>query len=235
MSENRMSPIEYANEVLAVSLVPAQREVLMAAVEHRMLAVASGHKTGMTFAAAVLASWFYAEHTPSRVIIVDNQSQALIHSLLNLSSGRVDRSTFVYAPSDRQEWFAGLSASHRIGDAVLWSDTLILVDNAENVTDATMDAIEWCAKSGGVRVAMFGHLTGGAFVDIITGKRAGWRTMRMSSEDTPNVKAGKMVVPGLATLGWVMEKRNDWGPGYSEHPLYRSRILGELLPREFDA
>ena len=49
----------------------------------------------------------------------------------------------------------------------------------------------------------------------------------ISAFDTPNVKEGRVVIPGLVTRTWVEERRAEWG---EDSPLWYSRVLGEFPP-----
>jgi hypothetical protein len=49
--------------------------------------------------------------------------------------------------------------------------------------------------------------------------------MHISAFDTPNVLAGKAIVPGLVTLEDIENAREDWG---EDSPLWTSRILGQF-------
>ena len=52
-----------------------------------------------------------------------------------------------------------------------------------------------------------------------------YHTITISALDSPNVRAGRIVVPGLATAEWVEERREVWG---DDDPLFGSRVLGEF-------
>lgn len=225
MSDTIVSPIEFAREDLGLTLWRGQEDVLRAAAEVPRLAVVSGYKTGMTTVAAVLATWFYSTRPGARVVITSS-NHLLVNDVINKVPEHVDGNRLDYYPPCTPDRFAGLSA-----------DTLVVVDNAEAIADETMMAIDVAAHAG-ARVVMFGHATtvrGTLWHEIFCGA-CGWRwsTIRRSSEDTPNAVSGEKKIPGLATRGWIEEKRREWGPDYASHPLYRSRVLG-LFPVETDA
>jgi len=52
-------------------------------------------------------------------------------------------------------------------------------------------------------------------------------THRISAFDTPNVKEGREVIPGLVSKQWVEERRQEWG---EDSPLWYSQVLGEFPP-----
>jgi phage terminase large subunit len=102
---------------------------------------------------------------------------------------------------------------------------LYIVDEASGVSDEIFQAIEG-NRAGGARIVMLSNPTknSGEFFDAFHGKARYYRTVRMSSEETPNVVQGREVIPGLATREWIDEKRDEWGP---ESPLYKVRVKGE--------
>jgi Terminase-like family. len=101
---------------------------------------------------------------------------------------------------------------------------LYIVDEASGVDDAIFEAIEG-NRAGGARIVMFGNPTrnSGEFYEAFHGKAAHYRTITVSSEETPNVVEGREVVPGLATRDWVEEKRQEWG---ESSPMFTIRVKG---------
>ena len=51
-------------------------------------------------------------------------------------------------------------------------------------------------------------------------------TRRISSEESPNVKAGRIVIPGLATRDWIEEQLAEYG---LDSPFYKMRVLGQHI------
>lgn len=102
---------------------------------------------------------------------------------------------------------------------------LYLLDEASGIPDEIFEAIEG-NRAGGARLGMFSNPTKnqGEFYEAFTSKAKLYKTIRISSEESPNVIAGRVVIPGLATREWIEEKKEEWG----EHsPLYRVRVKGE--------
>ncbi len=107
---------------------------------------------------------------------------------------------------------------------------LYIPDEASGIDDAVFEAIEG-NRAGGARIVMFSNptRTEGEFYEAFHSKAAFYKTIRISSEETPNVKAGRVVVPGLATREWVDEKRLEWG---EDSALYKIRVKGEFVLNE---
>jgi len=63
-------------------------------------------------------------------------------------------------------------------------------------------------------------------------RSAQWKTFQISALDSPNVKTGKEIVPGLSTREWVRARTEEWG---KDTPAYQARILGEFPDESEDA
>jgi hypothetical protein len=64
----------------------------------------------------------------------------------------------------------------------------------------------------------------GEFYEAFYGKAHLYKTLRISSDETPNAVSGELLIPGLATREWVEEKKLEWG---ETSALYRVRVKGE--------
>lgn len=118
------------------------------------------------------------------------------------------------------EAVAGISGRH----------LLYLLDEASGIPDAIFEAIEG-NRAGGAKIVLVGNGTKneGEFFEAFNSKHALYKTIRVSSEETPNVTSGKMLIPGLATREWIAEKKLEWGENSS---LYRVRVKGEHATHE---
>lgn len=102
---------------------------------------------------------------------------------------------------------------------------LYIIDEASGVPDEIFEAIEG-NRAGGARVLLLSNGTRneGEFYEAFESKADYYHTIRVSSEETPNVIAGREIIPGLATREWVEEKKLEWGV---DSALYRIRVKGE--------
>lgn len=105
------------------------------------------------------------------------------------------------------------------------ANLLYIVDEASGVDEAIFEAIEG-NRAGGARIVLFSNPTRneGEHYAAFFDKKAFYKTLTVSSEETPNVVQGKDVIPGLATRDWVEEKRQEWG---EDSALYKVRVRGE--------
>lgn len=110
---------------------------------------------------------------------------------------------------------------------------LYIVDEASGVPDEIYEAIEG-NRAGGARIVLFGNPTRneGEFYDAFYDdrKRAVYKGITISSEETPNVVEQRDdVVPGLATYAWVEEKKKEWG---EDSAAYMVRVKGLHATKE---
>ncbi|HSN27212.1 MAG TPA: hypothetical protein VLT45_13040, partial [Kofleriaceae bacterium] len=121
------------------------------------------------------------------------------------------------------------------------SRLLFIVDEASGIPQAIFDAIEG-NRAGGGKVVLLGNPTrnSGEFFDAFHAKKRdlqaadsiGYATMTISSEESPNITAGREVIPGLATKEYLRERELEWG---RESPLFRVHVLGEFATSETGA
>jgi hypothetical protein len=148
--------------------------------------------------------------------VLDGEPRALARSGIQLPDFR----QLVGFTAKEAEAVAGVSGSN----------LLYIVDEASGVDDAIFEAIEG-NRAGGARTLYLSNPTRreGEFFRAFTKKRAFYRGITISSEETPNVLEGRIVVPGLATREWVEEKKKEWGVASA---LYQVRVKGEFPEAE---
>jgi hypothetical protein len=247
-------PVRFAWDVFGVQLWRAQRRICKAIARSSRgpvrVAVKSGHKIGKSLVIAVVALWWWVTRPAARVIMTAPTARQIrsilwreirklwglaaerlkvlgglggrLHEMPELGLQHVEaggQSEVLGFSTKQPERMAGIS-----GENILY-----LIDEASGVGAAIFEAIDG-NRAGGASVLMFSNptQTSGEFYDAFNSKKDLYIGFSFSSEETPNVKAGKKVLPGLATLGWIEEKRREWGPDYENDPRYRVRVLGEF-------
>lgn len=118
------------------------------------------------------------------------------------------------------EAVAGISGRH----------LLYIIDEASGVPAEIYEAIEG-NRAGGAKIVLFGNPTKneGEHFEAFHSKKHLYKTIRVSSEETPNVVSGKVLIPGLATRAWIEEKREEWG---EDSAIYKVRVKGEHATAE---
>jgi hypothetical protein len=105
---------------------------------------------------------------------------------------------------------------------------LVLADEASGIPDTTFAALEGNLAGGG-KMLLTGNPTksSGYFREACRGER--FEVVHLPSTESPNVKAGRVLVPGIATLDWLEARRNEWG---EDSPLYKIHVLGQFVELE---
>ncbi|MCI0801127.1 MAG: hypothetical protein J4N85_03995 [Chloroflexi bacterium] len=231
------TPLEFASDVLGVELWAKQREVLGALVKHRRVAVKSGNGLGKGFCAAVALLWFIHAHKDAAIAlstaptfrqvrhVLWRQVRRLYRPNAQLLGGKMLDTRWEIS-DDR--YAMGLSAENADQFQGFHSpNMLIVVDEAEGVSDEIYEAIEAVMTTADPLLLLIGNPTTvtGAFRRAFYEERQLYHNITISALDSPNVQAGKTVVPGLTSARWVEERRETWG---EDNPIYRARVLGEF-------
>ncbi|HYG67931.1 MAG TPA: hypothetical protein VD838_09735, partial [Anaeromyxobacteraceae bacterium] len=74
-SKYRDDPVAFAHDILGVEPWSKQVEILEAVRDHKRVAIRSGHKTGKSNSAGILALWFYCSWPDARVVMSSTTSR----------------------------------------------------------------------------------------------------------------------------------------------------------------
>jgi hypothetical protein len=192
--------------------------------------------------AAGLALWFYCSFPDARVVMSSTTSRQVdqilwrelrmmharskhpiggdLHELARSGLKATDFREVVGFTAREAEAVAGISGRN----------LLYILDEASGIPDVIFEAIEG-NRAGGARVALFSNptRTEGEFFRAFHEKAAFYKTLQVSSEETPNVREGREVIPGLAGREWIEEKKVEWG---EDSALYKIRVRGEFVLQE---
>ena len=239
-----LSPVKFGEEVLGVELWEKQRELLSALPEHHRVAVKSGNGLGKGFSAAVAVLWFLYTHDPAIVLstaptfrqvryILWRQIHNLYRRAPETLGGRLLDTRWEL---DDDRYALGLSADGPDQfQGFHCPNMLIVVDEAEGVSDNIYEAIEAVMTSAEPRLLLIGNptTTSGMFRRAFYEERQIYHCITISALESPNLRpGGEVAVPGLTTARWVDERRKIWG---EDNPLYRARVLGEFPDQTEDA
>lgn len=213
----RMGSDEFARRVLGVRLWAGQRRINDAvAAGHRRVYVGTGHGIGKTFDCAHLVCWALATWDPPPVVITSaptfrqvrdqlwrevrqmwNGSERLAHLAECMTTKvELDETHYAYGFSTNEPArFQGIHAPR----------LLFVIDEANGFPDKIKEAIDACMTGGGAQLVAIGNCV----------VPYGWffrgfgdpsvRTMRISSRRHPNVRAGRELIRGAVTRGWIEE------------------------------
>lgn len=220
-----------------------QADVIREITTSDRVAVKSGHKTSKSCTAAILALWWVATRVGARAVL----SAPAFHQIKNIiwkelrdrfrqrplalglgAEPALDPGTGLQLPNGNQiigistktkENLAGLSAAR----------IFFIIDEASGFPDDLFETIMGNSAGGSKIFAISNPTrTKGWFFRLFRARAAIWSLFTLSSENSPNVVAGKELIPGLAKREWIEEMRGLCGPDYERDATYMVRVLGEF-------
>ncbi len=235
-------PVRFASDVLGVRLWSKQEEVLRAVERERRVAVKSGNGLGKDFTAAVAVLWYVHAHDPAIVLSTAPTFRQVrhvlwrqIHRLYRNASDTLGGTMLDTRWEVAEDRYAmGLSASEADQfQGFHCENMLVVVDEAEGVAEPIYEAVEAVMTSAHPTLLLIGNptTTSGGFHRAFHREKGIYETITMSALESPNVAAGRIVIPGLTTPAWVEERRAMWG---ENSEMFRARIMGEFPDRGED-
>lgn len=244
----KRDPVTFAKEVCGLRLWKRQEDFLSAVRDHDRVTVTSGHKTGKSTSFAVLAWWFTCdpdERPGARVPMTSASARQVkkilwreIRAMWRRAAKRgyflgpepaLDPETGVQWDDGREIFgFTARDPEKAAGTSGAW--LLFLLDEASGIPEEIFEAIEG-NRAGGAKVVLASNPTqqSGEFYESHHAKRRFYRALEISSEDAAAVDPP---IPGLASRGWIEEKREEWG---EDSPLYLVRVKGRFAPQASDS
>jgi len=229
------NPEVFMREYLGVSPWEKQVEVIDSVRDHKITAVRSGHGVGKTTIAAWGALWWLITH-PYGAVVTTAPSGRQVNELLWKEIRKAYKNAkhalggelLPKAPklTIDDDWLAiGFSTDDGVNFQGWHSPggTLVIFDEAPGVDPLIWEVVKGVLVSDKDRFLAIGNPVEptGPFYDLFQGGTA--NCIHISAYDGPNVKAGKTIIPGLATLDWVNERREEWG---EDSPMWLSRVMG---------
>jgi hypothetical protein len=155
---------------------------------------------------------------------------------------------FFQKPTITEWWPYGKNAEHAHG-VICCSPTereniagrhnsfvLVIIDEGSHIERDIMGGVDGITIKPDDRIIMPGNplLNSGIFYEAGTINNrdnnpngVGWKLVQISAYDSPNVKAGYEIIPGVVQAEWVREKEAEWADNPEE---FYPRVLG--LPPE---
>lgn len=227
----RDDPIFFVESVLGNTLWEKEKEILISVRDHQVTAVRSCHASGKSYTAARVVNWWLLSHKGSVVITTAptfrQVKEILWREIRGCITGKglyppgailetainIDSNWFALGlSSDRADQFQGFHSPH----------LLVVIDEASGVSQEIYEAIDGLVPE---KVLMIGNplQNTGRFADSF--KMVNVSKIHISALDTPNVKEGKEVIPGLITSEYVEKMKQYYG---ETSDVYRVRVLGEF-------
>jgi len=236
--------VRWIRDELKAEFWEKQNEIVRAVAAHRLVSVRTGHSIGKTHCVGGIVPWWLFTRNQSTVITTSASFSNVKRQLwpeIRKMMYKSRREGGVFARPEMQDivkgvtpkgtewrwgndWIAfGLSTNEpeRFGGYHAPGGILVVIDEASMVSQEIYDAI---MTSGG-HVLMIGNplRPSGPFYD--TFQSTEWFNLHVSSYESPNVVAGREVIPGLATKDWIEERKAEWG---ESSPAFIARALGQF-------
>jgi phage terminase large subunit len=233
-------PVGFFREVLGRKPWRRQVEILLALARGDRVSCVSGHGIGKTHLAAGAVWWFVSTRGPGcRAFLTsskgDQTEQGVWREIRSLylqakvplggvlpKLGKTgwngpEEQQILILTADTAEAFQGLRAP----------EMMLVADEASGIEERIFVAMD-ANLSGGGKFLLIGNPAESAGY-FFRSQQIGsdFERFHVSSLESPNVVAGRIVVKGLTTLEWCRAREKDWGG--KDSALYRMRVLGEFL------
>jgi len=245
-SLRKLRPSLFCKEILGETPYDLQAEIMDSILESKRIAVAAANGVGKTWAAARLAAWFLVCIPKSLVVTTAptyRQVRFLIwRELFTVYEKISKRSGGSFGKFVTTKWETpngglalGFAASEYRADRFQGLHApylLVIVDEASGISDTIYEQILATLRGKDAYLFMIGNplSSRGPFAEAFSS--GSFRTFKISAFDSPNVKAGEIVVPGLVTKEDIERDRLIFG----EDSLYwKTRILAEFPDQETGA
>lgn len=217
-------------------------EVCDAVTKHRHVGIRSGHGIGKSWLMARLALWFLTVYKPS-IVITTAPTARQVEKILWGEIHRAHGSSHIPLGGkllqtelkiDDDNYAIGFStdtdvSQREFGSAKLqgfhMENLLVLLDEAAGIPMDIWIGLSSLLTGENNRVVAIGNPASptGPFYDIF--KNPIWHKIQISCYDHPNVKTGKIIVPGAVTQEWIEERKAEWG---ENSPLFTAKVKGDF-------
>lgn len=238
----RDDPIGFFEGPLGLQVWSRQRALLELVRDHDRVGVRAGQKVSKSCSAIGCALWWTATAPNRRAILTAptwTQVKNVLWRELEAQAPAITRTLGGEVPKDPASKLTFMNGSEIFGISTAKAENLaglssrggilFVVDEASGYPNELFNVIRG-NSAGGAKILAISNPTLRPdctwYPEIF--KSSVWRTMRINSEDSPNVIARREVIPGLALYEWLLEMREEFGPDYEEHPQYKIRVLGEF-------
>lgn len=210
----------FATNVLGLAMWPRFEEVLTAIQEHDRVTIRAGRKVSKSLACVTAALWWSLR---GGKVLMTSATYAQLEDPLWLELERLVRNSGlnIHVPLAPETAVRVTGGGRIVGRAAAQRENLqgpsgaqsmYIVDEASGVRREIIEAIEGNVAGGG-KIILAGNPTrlSGKFYDSHHREASEWRTIHISSRESPNVVTGDSIIPGLAVRSWVEAEERKHG------------------------
>ena len=240
--------LKILRDQLGIRLWSRQEEIYYSAFEYPQTYVRTGNGVGKTWISGVIGCAFLLCYSPSVVVYIATKREQVkrqawahfrgIYNKVRDLFGSMTPPLILPRPltesvtiSEKDNWFATIWSGDEDDPEAFQGFhapyQIFIVDEASGIKDTVREAIDRNLLSHNNHILATGNPVrrqGWFFRDQMN-PPPGLNIIHVSSLESPNVVAGKEIIPGLITK----EKIEEWREKYGEHsPFWQVSVLGEF-------
>jgi len=232
-------PIGFARDILGSNPWEKQQEIMQSVVDNNQTIVQSAYDIGKSFTAAQVMLWFLYTRIPSKIICTSSswsQVEKILFAEIAAAYGKskvpLGGQLLTAELKIHKDWYIlGLSPkidanaeAYRI-EGFHSPNVLILLDQAHGINPKIWDICVGLNTTETSRTLVLGNpaSASGRYYDACKSHK--WNKIKVTAFDSPNVKEGRDVIPGIVNRQWIEDRKDDWG---EQNPLYVTKVLAEF-------
>ena len=238
----RRDPVWFLRVILGAKPYDKQEDLARKMRDHVRVVCCGCNSSGKDFAAARLMLWWLWCFDPAIAVVI-GPTQRQVSDIL----WKEARSAYLSSPTplggrmlptaprwefDDRRYAVGFATTDEYNIQGYHSPNLLcILTEAHNLEQSHVDAVK---RLNPTKILMTGNAfaSAGEFYSAFHERRDMYETVEISAFDTPNVREGRLVVPGMVTLEQVEERKREWG---EESAMYIASVLGRFPDNLEDA
>ena len=241
--DHQRHPDRYIRDVLDFNLwtcpsADDQLDIVHAIHDHERVTVRSGNGVGKTGVAGRIILWYLYNHYPSIVITTASVGRQVEKQIWGET-----RKAFRGAKVDlggqllntelkiEEDWYAmGFSTDEPEKLAGFHSpNMLVVVDEPGKVPEGCFEAVEGLLTTEKAKLLLIGNpLDPTSYfgrTHLHPRESRSWVKLHIDCWNTPNVRAGRNIIPALVAHDWPRKRLEEWG---EYNPFYQVRVKGDF-------
>jgi phage terminase large subunit len=230
----------FFKEILGIHPWEKQIEIAESVRDHERTIVPAAFGVGKTYISAAIVIQFLCSYFPSKVITTASTARQVrdllwreIRNIHKKSLVPIGGRLLTQVLEFDEDWYAvGFTTDEYDPDKFTGyhsENVLVVFDQASGIPKSIWTAAEGLMTSAFCRWLAIGNCTSSDSEFFKNCKpNSGWNRIHITAFDSPNVKAGKNIYPGIIAHDYPKKKAEQWG---KESILYQMFVMAEF-PRE---